>query len=240
MNSPNDSPSIQSQKDFYDNRWLESSPSRLTGIKLERASTIVLEISKLKHQDPKILDLGCGTGAFANFISSCGSVTGVELSPEAVKRASQLYPHISFHSGDAFEVMVNQAAFDIVILQEVIEHVDDQAGLIEKCADALRPGGHLILTTPNKWVANASGVMKRAGEKGLLQPIENLLSIKELRHLLKERFEVEKTYTVIPAGKTGLLRIINSHRLNRIGIWNRNAMSIFKAGLHIVSVARRR
>ena len=44
--------------------------------------------------------------------------------------------------------------FDVVVSQEVIAHVPDQAAYLEKAADVLRRDGYLIITTPNKFVVD--------------------------------------------------------------------------------------
>jgi SAM-dependent methyltransferase len=52
---------------------------------------------------------------------------------------------------------------DLIILREVIEHVPEAAGLLAECRRALRPGGAVLLTTPNLWDVRRPllGVLRR-------------------------------------------------------------------------------
>ncbi|MCS6818693.1 MAG: class I SAM-dependent methyltransferase, partial [Chitinophagales bacterium] len=82
----------------------------------------------------------------------------------------------------------------IVINQEVIEHVADQIKLLEECFRILKKGGHLIITTPNKFYFD-----RRLGGNYSNQPIENILEPAQLKKLLKRcGFKIIKFTTIIP------------------------------------------
>src|SRR2546428_12776410 len=66
--------------------------------------------------------------------------------------AEASYPHIPFLAGNVLTDTILSGHFDLVVSQEVLAHVDDQARYLEVAAEVLRPGGYLILTPANKFV----------------------------------------------------------------------------------------
>ena len=98
---------------------------------------------------PKILDVGCFTGEFLSVLKDAGAdVYGLELQEEAVQIANQRFP------GRVFQARVEgtefpQGPYDVVTIMQVIEHVTDPRALVEPCVKLLKPGGILMLQTPN-------------------------------------------------------------------------------------------
>jgi hypothetical protein len=80
-------------------------------------------------------------------------------------------------------------------------------------ATVLRPGGYLILTTVNGFVVNRLG--SAVWEPWPREHIEQYLDMKGLKRLLRSPFRVRQATTVLPLGDAGILRLINSHKLNK-------------------------
>jgi len=96
----------------------------------------------------KVLDVGCGIG---NFSVLCrGEYRGVETNPGAVEDAAKLGRNV--HQG--FVEEEEQGSFDVVTVFQVLEHVDDPESFLKACVGCVRPGGRIILSTPD-----ADGVM---------------------------------------------------------------------------------
>jgi polysaccharide pyruvyl transferase WcaK-like protein len=100
----------------------------------------------------------------------------------------------------------------VVVSQEVLAHVDDQRKYLQVAANVLRPGGYLIVTTANKFVMDRLGPMWDSWPP---EHIENFVDMKGLKQLLAPRFRVLRTTTVIPIGGGGILRLVNSNKLNK-------------------------
>jgi ubiquinone/menaquinone biosynthesis C-methylase UbiE len=98
----------------------------------------------------KILEVCCGQGGTAAYLNESVDFTGVELSSEAVTMAQKAFPYFTFLQGDATALPFPDASFDVVIAKEAIEHLLDQAKAVSEWFRVLKPGGRLVLTTPNR------------------------------------------------------------------------------------------
>jgi len=99
----------------------------------------------------RVLDLGCGNGAFAGHLSDAGyEVTGLDHSSSGIARARKNYPRLPFARHDLAQPLPaeHMRKFDAVIAIEVIEHLLLPRSLMRAAVQALRPGGVLVVTTP--------------------------------------------------------------------------------------------
>jgi SAM-dependent methyltransferase len=94
----------------------------------------------------RALDAPCGTGLLAVELARRGfTVLGLDADPAAARAAG-----VSAVSGDLEEDLpFATASFDLAVCLEGIEHVEGQARLLREFARVLKPGGVLVLSTPN-------------------------------------------------------------------------------------------
>jgi ubiquinone/menaquinone biosynthesis C-methylase UbiE len=99
----------------------------------------------------RILDIGGGTGRTGNALLQSGyEVTVLDRNESIMRFGQQSYPSLTFIRGDAYSLPFKNDSFDEVILEEIIEHFEDQRRVIEEILRVLRLGGRVILSTPNK------------------------------------------------------------------------------------------
>ena len=177
---------------------------------LRRGDKILRYLRSLPLERPTILDMGCGMGWFAHELSQLGPTTGIDLSDDAIAQAKARFPQVTFIAGSVFEMELPDQHFDVVVSQEVIAHVPDQPGYVERAARVLKAGGYLVVTTPNQFVHFRN-------DWAPIPPghIEQWLSRRGLKQLLRPHFHVLRTTTAVPMGHGGILRLVNSPKLNR-------------------------
>ena len=107
-------------------------------------------------RDARVLDVGCGGGLLSEALAGEGAVvTAIDLSPELLKvaRLHGLETGVSVdYRQQPVEALATEApgSFDAVTCMEMVEHVPDPAAIIRACAELLRPGGRLYLSTLNR------------------------------------------------------------------------------------------
>src|ERR1700689_568049 len=100
-----------------------------------------------------VLDVASGEGYGTALLAQVArSVVGVEISPEAVAHASGAYraDNLRFVAGDARVLPCPDATFDVVTSFETIEHFAEQDCFLDEIRRVLRPGGQLIISTPDR------------------------------------------------------------------------------------------
>jgi len=96
-----------------------------------------------------LLDVGCGNGRYLAQMRTLGwEVTGVEVDPAAAAQARAAFG-LKVQTGTLFDAGFPPDSFDVVTISHVIEHVDDPLRLLHECFRVLRPGGRVVITTPN-------------------------------------------------------------------------------------------
>lgn len=235
---------IQDQKVFYNAYWQGLQP--LSSYKLARTKWIMDAVQKIRGRNTgiRLLDLGCGDGRLVPLWQAItgAEAHGLELSPEAVNTAQKLFPAIHYKEGDATATGYGNGMFDIIVCQEVLEHVEQQDKLVAECARVIKDKGHLILTTPNRFYFD-----RRKGGNYSQQPIENIIDKQQLIRLLTPFFEIQSFETLIYAtGDYGVYRFVTNRYwlsvLRRLGAANAWKRYLLKKGygLHMAVVCRKR
>ncbi len=104
----------------------------------------------------KVLDIGCGAGAFAAGLKEKrqGSslewdIWGVEMSPEAAKLASEVMDHILVGDFSSVSSQLPQGHFDCIVLNDVLEHIIHPDDILRRIKPLLAPGGVVVASIPN-------------------------------------------------------------------------------------------
>jgi SAM-dependent methyltransferase len=96
---------------------------------------------------PRVLDLGCGTGAFAVELAAHGELIGADMSRLALDFARSR-GSFGLVQADGSALPFRSESFDAAIGLDVFEHIERDEAALAECARILRPGGVLILTVP--------------------------------------------------------------------------------------------
>jgi 2-polyprenyl-3-methyl-5-hydroxy-6-metoxy-1,4-benzoquinol methylase len=206
-------PTLAEQAAFFDD-W--NTRHRLAGFDAmepesqARGRRVLEMIQSLRLDRPTILEVGCGTGWLTEKLARLGKVTAIDLSAKAIEVAKQRGFEAAFLAGDIYTQDFSPSQFDVTVCVETVSSVPDQPRFIGKLASLTRPGGHLVVTAQNKFVYERRSDIgpPRAGQ------IRQWLSRRQLHRLLSNDFRVLESVTVLPRGDRGILRIVNSPKVN--------------------------
>lgn len=97
----------------------------------------------------RLLDVGCGKGDLMMRMRQQGwGVEGLEVDADAVEYGRTING-LTVHLGSLESAQFPDNTFDVITSNHVIEHVHDPIALIRECLRVLKPGGRLVLATPN-------------------------------------------------------------------------------------------
>jgi SAM-dependent methyltransferase len=142
-----------------------TSPSR------HSARRIAGPIELLSRLPPgAVLDIPAGSGTQAHALGAAGfRVVALDLFPPRDRERSS-----EWLAADASERLpFHDSAFDYVLSREGIEHLENQAGFIRECARVLRPGGRIVITTPNLMHLSSRVSQMLTSQRGLGRGLAN-------------------------------------------------------------------
>jgi 2-polyprenyl-3-methyl-5-hydroxy-6-metoxy-1,4-benzoquinol methylase len=208
--------------DYWNQSWrTKDNNDPVSNELFQRAAAVVNEMTQA--DGGRVLEVACGAGRFSRLLTY-STYHGLDLSPAAVQIAcekakdpSQLRgaSRPSYEAADFHVWPLQPESFDLVVCVDAIMCFRDQRLAIRKMAQSLRPEGMLLLTAINPFVYNR---IRRTPAAPLLSgPVSRWLSRRELHELVKSAgFAIERSLTIMPRGNRGILRVINSHKLNHV------------------------
>lgn len=109
------------------------------------------------------LEIGCATGEFCDLLQQRGAkVVGLDLAEAAIAHGRSRYPQIDFRCGN-ISAMRHEELFDAIFAFEVVEHFESPVSFFVHAVNHLKPGGKLIVTTPNYNCGKRVGLNRWSG-----------------------------------------------------------------------------
>lgn len=102
-----------------------------------------------------VLDAASGEGYGSDILRAAGAkVVGVEIDLATVEASRLRYPGVDFVQGDVARLPFPDAHFDVITSFETLEHIPDPQSCLNEFRRVLKPGGVLIISTPDKTIYN--------------------------------------------------------------------------------------
>jgi 2-polyprenyl-6-hydroxyphenyl methylase / 3-demethylubiquinone-9 3-methyltransferase len=142
-------------------------------------------LSEVDLTDRMALDAGCGTGRGAERLAQRGArVTAIDIGPHLVRAAVR---RSGCHAAQAsiLQLPFPASSFDVVFSTEVIEHTPAPLEAVQELYRVVKPGGHLVLSTPNwlwQWPVRAASRLRLRPYAGY----ENFVTPAALRKALAD------------------------------------------------------
>ncbi len=208
-------PTLQEQVEFNDAWNLQCRSGSYEELPAEARAqgSMVIDMLRSLHIDhPVILEVGCGTGWLTEKLAQIGACTGVDLSGEAIDVARRRGFEARLIAGDFLAMDLPRDHFDVCINIGTVTAFADQRALFDAMARLLKPGGYLYIITNNRFVFERRSDVAPPAPGNVRKWIDQA----ELRGLLRQNFKVTYARTFLPGGDRGILRIVNSFKLNAL------------------------
>lgn len=101
----------------------------------------------------RVLDIACGTGYGSNLLAQkAESVDGVDIDETVIMKAAVRYKqkNLVFTKGSVEKIPFDNSSFDVVVSFETLEHITEHDSMMAEMKRVLKPGGILIISTPDK------------------------------------------------------------------------------------------
>ena len=190
-------------------RW-----KRAREISIERGRFVRSIISKVREcRDLKILDFGSGEGGTSNVLSEDNIVTSLDINKIRLQRQTNSISNFNLLCGSSSSLPFINNSFDLIIFQDVLEHLNNRENLINNLCNLLNDNGMIYLSTPNKfsiiniiadphWGIPLVSLLKRESVRKYFlrffrkseanrKDIAELLSLKNIYELFADKFEVQ-------------------------------------------------
>lgn len=164
----------------------------------------------------KLLDVGCGGGRFLKRMKRRGwQVEGIDFDAQATKKVTARFG-IKTHVGDLTQCALPADSFDVITMSQSIEHLYDPNAVLRESLRILKPGGLLVMTTPN--VMSIGAKEFGASWRGWEAPRHlHLFSVPSLQRLTqKAGFEISEARTY-SAGSAVVYRASRTIQQNQVG-----------------------
>jgi ubiquinone/menaquinone biosynthesis C-methylase UbiE len=126
-------------------RWLHA----------ERRAWIEAALARAARAGGDVLEIGPGSGVYVPLLARLFAhvtVSDVEAAYlDAARGATPPGASVAFVTDDITRSRLPEAAFDVVLCTEVLEHVADSPAALSGIRRVLKPGGRLVLSTPQRW-----------------------------------------------------------------------------------------
>lgn len=113
-----------------------------------REHIVLRKIREIRAGKPaaRILDVGCGAGVFFDALEQFGDIQGVESDATAVAQSGRWRRCI--HVGQLDDSFDPGHSFDLILLLDVLEHIDRPEEVLRRAAELLAPDGRILATVP--------------------------------------------------------------------------------------------
>lgn len=209
-------------------------------------------VEEIQSSNPSILDYGCGSGFNLPLLSEHGTVSCADVTDEYLIESGN-YPFYNISNG------FGDSRFDLITMFDVLEHVEDDVGQLQKLGKILNPTGQILITVPAyNWLCGdedrISNHIRRYTSKRLKHCVKTagfeiefisymFASILPLaaasilwQRLFTKRGKYNSSLDASPKGVNGILKAITGFELRMIG----DQKTRLPAGASIACRARRR
>lgn len=147
---------------------------------------LIKSLFPLPLNEYSCIEVGCGTGRISqNVFKYFAEYVVSDISKELANRTGDRLG-VRSQVLNASDLSGKRETFDVILSSECIEHTEDPLNTISQMSRLLKPGGYLILTTPNRlwypvlWISLKLGLRRFKGVEHWIFPHQAIARLKEL------------------------------------------------------------
>ncbi len=142
----------------------------------------------------RLLDIGCGEGYFLQYAEKYYEAYGMDVSDYCISEAYRRTKKTKLSTGSIAHIDHGDEFFDAVTCFDVLEHLEDPEAAVQECRRVLKPGGVLIVRTPN--ISSLGTKWKKEEWLGYKDPTHRSLLSNEawISMLRKNDFEMQSVF----------------------------------------------
>ncbi|HEX5152521.1 MAG TPA: class I SAM-dependent methyltransferase [Parafilimonas sp.] len=152
-------------------------------------------LSNVEGEGKQVLDVGCATGANGKYLldkNIASTVYGIEMDEKMAAEAGRHYKDVIVGNLDDHKILqpINTISFDLILLGDVLEHLDDPWKMLNDFANLLNRNGEIIISLPNiqhidvwrhiyikgTWPVNSRGIFDKTHKR--------FFTLKDIRKLV--------------------------------------------------------
>ena len=144
-----------------------------------------IEDCRKKYGTMRILDAGCGTGAYSIFLRHLGyDMVGMDIDEDKMRVGRNFREPADLRQGSVLQMPFAGNEFDLVLMTEVLEHITEPNKVISEISRVLKSNGILVLSVPTKKYSKSFDDSDYHEKDGY--------DVAELAALFSGKFEIEK------------------------------------------------
>ena len=214
--------------------------SGLRELRLKNFGRLLSAIRQLKPDGGRLLDVGCAHGWFVETAMGKFDVLGIE--PDKAIYATSVARGLPVRNGYFPDALADNETFDVIVFNDVLEHIPPVIDILRSCNERLNTGGYLVVNLPSsdgvfyrlsKLFSRLgfSGFFERLWQKGLPSPHVHYFNATNLAELLQSTGYKNVASGRLPTlGLAGLYTRIsytgNMGRLSKIVVYCAVALSL--------------
>ncbi len=227
---------VKTDAEAWDEWNLGQAKSEQTPDRPVLAARAVEEIQRRVPTGRALLDIGIGAGFTTDALASQYAYSGLDISERGVAEAQRRNPTATLQVRDFLAADFGPESFDGVLCVDALAYMHDQKLAVQKMANALKPGGTLVLTMVNPVVYSRLRWVKNEGPPKWFR---KWLTEGELCGLVESAgLSIESSYTIEPTADSGWLRVMQWPRRVLGSAWLR-LLERWGLGRYRVVVARK-
>lgn len=184
-------------------------------------------------ENKQVLDVGCGTGYGCKILAEKAYfVYGIDYNFDALKYCREFFsaPNICYSQMDSNCLSFGKSSFDVEVTFQVIEHMSDVNAFLRELKRVVKPGGYIIISTPNR--------PKPLRSKSVNPFHENEMDFEDFQDLMETHFTIFQVFNVQYDSNNWFRTIVQGLPIYKLGIHLKRKSPVKKIANRMLNLSK--